>query len=339
MFVRLATKGFSILSVSFLLAFMNGCSSPQESTASADDVETETSQPAEGAEPTMDSLVTAEWLNAHLDDPDLVVLDCSVTVQIDEDGGFRTVNGRDAYNEAHIPTAGFADLMGALSDTQKPIGYAVPTPEAFAEAMAALGVGDDTRVVLYDTTGGPWASRVWWMLRWVGFDNAALLEGGFDSWTNAGYSVSTDAASEPVRELTINLRPELIVDKEEVLAAIEDDSVNIIDALPEAHFRGDFAMYDRPGHIPTAINVPSSGLVDEAGNYKSETELAAMFEGDRETRTVTYCGGGIAASHDAFIMTRLGFKDVAVYTASLQEWAADPDLPLVAATAQPEQTQ
>lgn len=338
MYVRFASKGIPVLLIPLLLPFISGCSSPQEPAASADVIETDSSQPV-ATERALDSLVTAEWLKAHLDDPDLVVLDCSVTVQIDEDGGFRTVNGRDAYNESHIPTAGFADLMGELSDADNPIGYAVPTPEAFAEAMAALGVGDNTRVVLYDTSGGPWASRVWWMLRWVGFDNAALLEGGFDSWTNAGYAVSTDAALEPVRKLTINLRPELIVDKEEVLAAIEDDSVAIIDALPEAHFRGDFAMYDRPGHIPTAINVPSSGLVDEDGNYKSETELAAMFEGGRETRTITYCGGGIAASHDAFIMTRLGFKDVAVYTASLQEWAADPELPLVTATVQPEQTE
>ena len=288
--------------------------------------------PAETADmnqPPMDSLVTAEWLNEHLGDPDLVVLDCSVTISVDENGNFRTVNGRAAYDEGHIPTSGFADLMGALADGDSPHSYAVPAPEAFAAALGALGVGDDTRVVLYDTSGGPWAARVWWMLRWVGFDNAALLDGGFDAWTDAGYPLSTEAATEHARTLTVNLRPDLIVEKEEVLAAIDDESVEIIDALTAEHFRGDFAMYDRPGHIPTASNVPSRSLVADSGRFKPEAELTALFDGERDKRTITYCGGGIAASADAFIMTRLGFKDVAVYTASLQEWAAEPDYPLV----------
>lgn len=283
-------------------------------------------------ESSMDSLVTAEWLQAHLDDPDLVVLDCSVTVEIDDDGGFRTVNGRPAYKEGHIPTAGFADLMGELSDADSPYGYAVPTPESFAAAMGALGVGDDTRVVLYDTSGGPWAARVWWMLRWVGFDNAALLDGGFNAWTSADYPLSTETAAEPLRTLTVALRPELIVEQEEVLAAIDDDSVNIIDALNVEHYRGDFSMYGRPGHIPTATNVPSQSLIGESGRFKSEVELATLFTSDQDKRTITYCGGGIAASADAFIMTRLGYKDVAVYTASLQEWATDPNNPLVTGT-------
>ena len=283
-------------------------------------------------EPPMDSLVTAEWLHAHLDDPDLVVLDCSVTVELDENGGYKIVNGRAAYDEGHIPTAGFADLMGELADADSPHSYAVPTPEAFAAAIGALGVGDDTRVVLYDTIGGPWAARVWWMLRWVGFDDAALLDGGLDAWTNAEYPLSTEAATEPVRTLTVNLRPELIVEKEEVRAAIDDDSVDLIDALSVEHFRGDFSMYDRPGHIPTAMNIPSTSLLGESGRFKSEAELATLFTSDRDKRAITYCGGGIAASADAFIMTRLGYKDVAVYTASLQEWAADPDYPLVTGT-------
>lgn len=284
---------------------------------------------AEEASQSMDSLVTADWLNAHLDDPDLVVLDCSVTVESDGNGGFRTVNGRAAYDEGHIPTAGFADLMGELADSDSPHGYAVPTPEAFAAAMASLGVGDNTRVVLYDTSGGPWAARVWWMLRWIGNDNTALLDGGLSGWTDAGYSLSKEPATEPSRELSIKLRPELIVDKEEVLAAIDDDSVSIIDALPPAHYRGEFSLYGRPGHIPGASNVPSSSLTDENGYFKSDEELAALFDGNLDKRAITYCGGGIAASNDAFIMTRLGYKDVAVYTASLQEWTKEPDYPLV----------
>jgi thiosulfate/3-mercaptopyruvate sulfurtransferase len=218
--------------------------------------------------------------------------------------------------------------MGELSDGDSPLQFAVPTPEQFVAAMGALGVGDDTRVVLYDAGGSAWAARVWWMLRWVGFDRAALLDGGLTSWTAADRPLSTEPTNRPARNLSINLRPELIVDRDEVLAAIDDDTVSIIDSLPAAHYRGEMQMYDRPGHIPSASNIPVFSMLDDTGRYRPTGELEAIFEGDRDGRAITYCGGGIAASSNAFVMTRLGFKDVAVYTASLQEWAADPANPL-----------
>jgi thiosulfate/3-mercaptopyruvate sulfurtransferase len=273
------------------------------------------------------SLVSAEWLAEHLDDPDLVVLDCTVTVRPGDDG-MVVESGRAAYEAGHVPTAGFADLMGELADAGSPIDYAVPVPEAFAAAMGALGVGDDTRVVLYDSSLSAWAARVWWMLRWVGFDRAAVLDGGLAAWKAEGRPLSTEPADEPARVLTPAPRPGLIADRDEVFAAIGDESVRLIDAMPEAHFRGEMAMYARPGHIPGADNVPVTTLLDEAGRFKSREALAALFDGDRDGRAITYCGGGIAASATALAMTRAGFTDVAVYTASLQEWAADPDNPM-----------
>ena len=132
-----------------------------------------------------------------------------------------------------------------------------------------------------------------------------------------------------VRTATANERVSLnIVDKDEVLAAIGDDSVNIIDALSEAQYRGQISMYARPGHIPGASNVPMMSLIDETGRYRPLNELDELLAGDRDTRSITYCGGGIAASANAFLMTRLGYEDVAVYTASLQEWAEDESLPM-----------
>jgi thiosulfate/3-mercaptopyruvate sulfurtransferase len=285
------------------------------------------------ADTSMDSLVTAEWLNEHLNDPDLVVLDCSVLVQPTGNGGFDSVSGRPQYDKGHIPTAGFADLKGELSDIESPFGFAVPTPEQFAAAMSALGVGDDSRVVLYDASGSVWAARVWWMLRWIGFDKVALLDGGLAAWTAQGLPLSTEPVSRSVGTLTIALRPELIVGKDEVLAAISDDTVSIIDALPEAQYRGEMSMYARPGHITSATNVPVLSLINETGRYRPTQELEKLFTGDRDSRTITYCGGGIAASANAFVMTRLGYKDVAVYAASLQEWAADESLPMEVAAA------
>lgn len=273
------------------------------------------------------SLVTAEWLAEHLDDPDLVVLDCTVTVRRGEDG-LVIENGRAAYEAGHIPTAGFADLMGELADADSPYNYAVPSPEAFAAAMGKLGVGDDTRVVLYDASLSAWAARVWWMLRWVGFDRAAVLDGGLAAWRSEGRPLATEPADEPVRVLTPAPRPELIADRDEVFAAIGDESVRLIDAMPGAHYRGEMTMYARPGHIPGADNVPVTALLDETGRFKPADGLAVLFGADRSGRAIIYCGGGIAASATAFAMTRAGFTDVAVYTASLQEWAADPANPM-----------
>jgi thiosulfate/3-mercaptopyruvate sulfurtransferase len=219
--------------------------------------------------------------------------------------------------------------MGDLADGDSPLRFAVPTPEQFSSAMGALGVGDDSRVVLYDRMGSAWAARVWWMLRWIGFDRAAVLDGGFAAWTAEGRPLSTEPANRPARQLAVSLRPSLIADRDEVLAAIDDDRIWLIDAMPEPHFRGEMALYDRPGHIPGASNFPAMALLDESGHYRPHDELAAMLDGDRNARVITYCGGGISASSNAFIMTRLGYTDVAVYTASLQEWAADPANPLV----------
>ncbi len=286
------------------------------------------SQPAPATDVAMDSLVTVNWLSEHLEDPDLVVLDCTVRVVPDEEGGMRSVNGRASYDVGHIPSAGFADLMGDLVDTDSAIGFAVPTPEKFCAAMGALGVGDDSRVVLYDSSNSVWAARVWWMLRWVGFDKAALLDGGLKAWTEGDRPLSSKPADRPEKKLTPAVRPELIADRDEVFASIEDDSVHLIDTLPEFSYQGKMAMYARPGHITGAVNIPVMSLLDESGRFKPLGEVSALHPNDRSARYITYCGGGIAASASAFIMTRLDFTDVAVYTASLQEWAADSANPM-----------
>jgi thiosulfate/3-mercaptopyruvate sulfurtransferase len=287
---------------------------------------------ASSADAGMDTLVTAEWLGEHLGDPDLVVLDCTVMVEPTDDGGFRTVNGRANYEAGHIPTAGFADLMGELADGDSPYEFAVPTPDQFAAAMGALGVGDDTRVVLYDANNSAWAARVWWMLRWIGFDRAAVLDGGLNAWKAGDRPLSTEPAEYLARTLTPAVRPHTIANRDEVYASIEDDAVNLVDSMPAGHYRGDWTMYERPGHVPGASNVPVTSIVDDSGRYLPTEQLAEIFDGNRSARTITYCGGGIAASSNAFVMTRLGYTDVAVYTASLQEWTADPANPMETAT-------
>ena len=279
--------------------------------------------------PDLDALVTTQWLSEHLDDPDLVVLDCTVLIEMDEKGGFESVNGRANYEAGHIPGAGFADLLGDLSGQHSTYTFVMPTPEQFSAAMGALGVGDNSRVVLYTANNPDWAARVWWMLRWIGFDQVALLNGGMTAWIEEGRPLSTEPVDRAAKQLNVALRPDMIADRDEVFAATDNNNVSIIDALPDAHFRGEFGMYDRPGHILGATNMPSSDHLDESGRYRAFDELELVYDGaNRSNRVITYCGGGVAASSVAFTMHRLGFSDVAVYMNSLQEWAADPANPM-----------
>jgi thiosulfate/3-mercaptopyruvate sulfurtransferase len=279
----------------------------------------------------MDTLVSAEWLKKHINDPDLVLLDCTVVTIPDANDprGLRNDSGRQDYELGHIPNAGFADLKDELCETKGPVEFDLLSPEQFCAAMAKLGVGDDSRVVLYDANYMGWAARVWWMLRWVGFDNAAILDGGLSAWTSTGNELSLEPVTRAVNTLTPNPRPELIADHDEVLASINDETVILIDTLPEPFYRGEMSIYPRPGHITGAVNIDGLSLLDKKGYLLSQDELAAMHRFDHNARIISYCGGGIVASTDAFVLTRLGYNNVAVYMASLEEWTTDPSNPML----------
>lgn len=280
-----------------------------------------------------DALVETDWLARHLDDPGVRVLECTVYLHpADPPGGFRVESGRAKWAEGHIPGSGFADLPGELSDRTSPLRFMMPPAEQFAEAMGRLGVGDGVRVVLYDRFVNMWAARVWWMLRAFGFDDAAVLNGGFRKWTAEGRPVSTDDGARPLRTFTPRPRPGLMTDRAGVLAALADGRACVLNALTEEQHRGGGIHYGRPGRIAGSVNVPARDLVDPRTHaYLPADVLHAKFQAAGALdagRVVTYCGGGIAASSDAFVLHLLGHDDVAVYDASLSEWAADPTLPM-----------
>ena len=278
----------------------------------------------------METLVTAEWLKQHINDSDLVILDCTVVTMPDANDarGLHNVSGRPDYELGHIPNAGFADLKDKLCKSTGPVEFDLLSPEQFCASMSELGVGDDSHVVLYDANYTGWAARVWWMLSWVGFDNAAILDGGLAAWTSTGNKLSLEPVSRPVQQLTPKTRPELIAQQDEVLASIDNEAVILIDTLPEEFYRGEMSIYPRPGHIPDAVNINGLSLLDKTGHLLRQDELASMHAFDHNARIITYCGGGIVASTDAFVLTRLGFNNVAVYMASLEEWTADPNNPM-----------
>jgi thiosulfate/3-mercaptopyruvate sulfurtransferase len=286
----------------------------------------------------MDSLVSTEWLASNLGAADLRVLDCTVFLRAPADpaagrASYVQESGRVDWERAHIPGSVFADLAGDLSEPGTRLPFTMPSAERFAAAMERLGVGDATRVVCYDANMSMWAARVWWMLRAFGFDNAAVLDGGWKKWSLEGRPATTETPSWPSARFNARPRPGLIASREDVLAAVKDGSTCIVDALTPAQFRGEGpAVYGRPGHIVSSVNVSARDMVDrETGAYLPLDVLRARFAEVGATgagRVITYCGGGIAATSDALVLTLLGHANVAVYDGSLSEWARDPSLPM-----------
>jgi len=276
----------------------------------------------------IDPLISAQWLNKHLNDSDLVVLDSSVIVNMNASGGFNLESGLEQFNQGHIPKARFADLKGNLSKTMSELNFVMPTAMQFQSVMQKLGVGNNTRVVIYSVDNQDWATRLWWMLRWAGVDQVAILDGGLKAWTAAGFTLSNEISKQTENVLILKLRPQVIAYEKEVLTSINNKQVNLFDAMPEMHFLGQFSMYSRPGHINGAINIPSSSVIAESGLFKPMDELDMMFDQDKKHRSIAYCGGGVSASTVAFTLYRLGYEDVAVYMGSLQEWAENPENPM-----------
>ncbi len=281
-----------------------------------------------------EAIVSGEWLEAHLGDPGLRVYDCTFHLVYEEGTGqpYHVVSGREDYDGGHIPGSGFLDLQADFSRSDSPFHFTLKSPEAVKAAFEAAGVGDDTRVVLYARKNMTRATRFWWMLRWLGFDKAALLDGGWDAWAAEGRPVSTAAAKYLPGRMTLNLRPGLFVGKAEMQAGMADDGACALNALePDLH-SGANARYGRPGRIPGSVNVPASSLADPKTLKFVDAETAAAkfaaVGADPSKRILNYCGGGIAATLDAFLQHQLGYPDIAVYDNSMSEWATDPDLPI-----------
>lgn len=279
-------------------------------------------------------LATTDWLAEHLADPDLVVLDCTMHLIPDPKITYTVKSGREDFEKGHIPGAQFVDLQEDLSDNEKlPLRFMLPQRAGFEAAMRRFGIGDRSRVVTYSTATPQWATRVWWVMRNFGFDNAAVLDGGYAKWAREGRAVETGPARpRAASDFAAPQQRPLMVGKDEVLAAIgngETCTINALQAVQHAGTGGN--TYGRPGRIAGSVNVPTAGLVDPAtGTYLPAAALRAKFDAVHafDRRVITYCGGGIAASVTAHTLVMLGHPDVKLYDASMSEWAKDETLPM-----------
>jgi thiosulfate/3-mercaptopyruvate sulfurtransferase len=281
------------------------------------------------------TLIQTRELSARLDDPSLRVLDATAFLRREIDGGPYVVeSGREAYNERHIPGALFADVPGDLSDPDAPFRFTVPSAARFAHGVGALGVGESSRVVVYAQETPMWATRLWWLFRYFGFDNVSVLDGGLRAWSDAGLPVSSELTLVEPEEFHATLRPLLLASKADILQVVEGQPACLVNALPPKAFRGEGpGAYSRPGRIPGSVSHPASELLDEStGRFVERDALRQRLEGPlsvTDRPIIAYCGGGISATVDVFALSLLGRDDVKLYDGSLTEWSADPTLPLV----------
>jgi thiosulfate/3-mercaptopyruvate sulfurtransferase len=278
-------------------------------------------------------LIQTEELARRMAAPALRIFDCTVYLKPGPDGRYIAESGRANYDQGHIPGAAFLDLQAELSNPRSKLRFTLPSLSTLTKAFAAKGVGHGTSVVLYSHATPTWATRIWWMLRAVGFDDAAVLDGGLDKWRAEGRPLSTEETIHPPATLTLRGRPEIFVDKKEVKSAIGKAGTLTLNALSHDQHTGRGGVtYGRPGRIAGSSCVPAASLFGSDKTLKPIADLRAAFDGvgaAPDKRVLVYCGGGIAATLDAFVLTALlGHTNVSVYDNSMQEWSNDPKLPM-----------
>jgi thiosulfate/3-mercaptopyruvate sulfurtransferase len=283
------------------------------------------------------ALMSTEQLAKILGQPSVRIYDCTTYLEPPPPGSadpYVAVPGRRTFEEAHIPGADFLDLQGEFSDPTTRLRFMMPAIAPLEAAFGRHGLAGDSRVVLYSIGSMMWATRFWWMLRSLGFDRAAVLDGGFDKWKAEGRPTEAGPArSYPPVTFKAAPRPGLFVDKRAVLAATKDRSTVIVNALgPQFHKGLEPSRYGRPGRVPGSVNVPAANLVNAAQkDFTTLPDAEAKFAAQgvsKDKRVICYCGGGISATIDLFLLHQLGHDSLTLYDGSMGEWATDPSLPI-----------
>ncbi len=278
------------------------------------------------------TLIDTATLNAHLHDPDWVIVDCRFNLMEPE-------AGRRAYRENHLPGARYAHLNDDLSGpiTLTTGRHPLPDPARLAQRLGAWGISQDTQVVAYDDLGGMLAAaRLWWLLRWVGHDAVAVLDGGLAAWLAAGLALTTEPPIAPLTRFDARPDDQLWLTAAQVQASPPENPV--LDARGAARYRGEMEPVDPvAGHIPGAVNLPTEGHLTPEGGFLPTAMLRARFEAALQGRppaaVVHSCGSGVTACHNLLAMEVAGLRGSRLYSGSWSEWIRDPRRPIATGSA------
>ena len=277
---------------------------------------------------TQTSLIETEELARELHAPDLVILDASWHMPAEGR------NARAEYLAEHIPGALFFDI-DEIADTKSHLPHMLPPPEKFSSRMRSMGIGDGSRIVVYDSAGLFSAARVWWTFRVMGVQDISVLNGGLPKWKREGHALeSGEPTARTARHFTARRNADLVRDLSDMKSLIKDRTAEIVDARAAERFAGkapESRAGLRSGHIPGAHNLPFAKLIAKDGTLKPAPEVERLFEEagvDLSKPVVASCGSGITASVLALALAEIGHRRTSVYDGSWSEWGADQNLPI-----------
>ena len=285
--------------------------------------------------PPIDSLVTTDWLEEHLDDPDIRIVDVRgyvttklVTLGV-EDAAY--LGAESEYLAGHIPGAVYIDWTADIIDPDDPVPVQVAPPKRFAEAMASRGIGDSTHVIAVDHAGGQFATRLWWALQYYGHSAVSVLDGGHLRWVDEGRPIAEGSVKVDRKTFTPDVQPGWRVTAEELRDRLGSRAFQLIDARDAGQFTGTRRRGPRAGHIPGAVHFPRDLVFRHHGGFAplEQIDQALQVSGITSARpTIAYCNGGVAATVCLFHLYRLGSRELGVYDGSWNEWGSREELPI-----------